>query len=209
MVTNNNLSNEVKREKELKTPPELIEKTKDKYMTLKDGTDISFISDFLFRYRIHTVTLQQLRQYKRAYLTTKEYYDLVQQNNSFRIISGDYLMPDNDSNVIWGFVIQVRCRNDGAREIMYLDVCIGDETPKTIRCELSTFSDPMRRALIKRYGWKYNINDLVFSLIRVRYTNKKDEKGNTYFSVIEDIYIDIDELMYNVLEETYCKLIGE
>lgn len=209
MENNSNISETVANNKKSKISPEVIEQIKDKYMTLADGTDISFITDPYFRYLIHGLTLQQIRQHKQAYEATQEYYDLLQSNRNYIILSDDYLFPDTDSNIIWGYIIQVRYREDNARKYLYLDICIGDENPKTIRSELSKFSDPIRAGIIDKLGWKYNIDDLSFILTRIVYTNKKDENGKTYFSVINTFSIDPDEFMFDYLDKAYEMLIGE
>lgn len=209
MVINSNRSDGVKSKNKMNVPPEIIEQIKDKNMTLADGTDISFITDPVFRHNIQPLTLVQLRQHKQAYEAAKEYYDLSQNNVGYRILSGDYVLPDTDSNVIWGYIIQVRYREDKAREYLYLDICIGDKDLKTIRCELSKFSDPVRSAISEKFGWQYNIEDLLFILIRVKYINKKDENGKTYFSVIEHVYIDTNDTMLPCLDKAYEMLIGE
>ena len=149
------------------------------YLTLADGTDISFLP-FDQRHAINRLGRKDLLQIYEAYTMAAEIYDA---NKPYCIMGAEYLLPD-DEDYIFGYVLQVREREWKWYTYLYLDFCIGNGQIKTVRCNLGSKICPISRAIKKRFGSHFELEDLTFRLIQLSYSNILNNNGEVCFTKI-------------------------
>lgn len=158
--------------------------SEEQYLTLADGTDISSIDNLSYRKALCNTYKEQIFLWHDSLKLLWYYQDRQEYGTGCTILSGDYIFPNGYNNKFWGFILQITEKVYNGSKYWYIDMAIGNDI-KTVRSSISSLSDVIKTAIIKKYGRCFEMNDLIYQPIAIKVKNEVNESNEpTYTEVV-------------------------
>ena len=169
--------------------------------TLADGTSISslFVEE---RKIVGGFTKDEIIRWHTAYNRMVDFYDAINSGKNIVVATGDYTFPRTETNMFLGYIIQGRTFINDKANSLYLDIVIDDNNIKSVKGNMSTFSDIIRNEIVRHFGQMVDVDCLLDSLVRIGVKNTFDKDGNVTFSQLTLFKI-IDRKIEETLFKTY------
>ena len=108
--------------------------------TLADGTYIGslFVNE---RKIVSGFTKDEIIRWYNAYNKMAEFYNDINSGKNIVVAGGDYAFPRTETNMFLGYIIQGRTYINDKVNSLYLDIVIDDNNIKSVKGNMSTFSD--------------------------------------------------------------------
>lgn len=156
----------------------------EQYLTLADGTDISSIDNLSYRKALCNTYKEQIFLWHDSLKLLWYYQDRMEYGTGCTILSGDYIFPNGYNNIFLGFILQITEKVYNGSKYWYIDMAIGNDI-KTVRSSISSLSDVIKTAIIKKYGRCFEMNDLIYQPIAIKVKNEVNEADEpTYTEVV-------------------------
>ena len=169
--------------------------------TLADGT---YIGSLLVNEKIIVsgFTKDEIIRWYNAYNTMVDFYDDINSGKNIVVATGNYTFPRTETNMFLGYIIQGRTYINDKVNSLYLDIVIDDNNIKSVKANMSTFSDIIRNEIVRHFGQMVDVDCLLDSLVRIGVKNTFDKDGNVTFSQLTVFKI-IDRKIEETLFKTY------
>lgn len=169
--------------------------------TLADGT---YIGSLMVNERriVSGFTKDEIIRWYNAYDTMCDFYEKINSGKTIALATGDYAFPRTETNMFLGYIINGRTYINDKTNSLYLDIVIDDNNIKTVKGNMSTFSDIIRKEMILRFGKFVDVEALIDCLVRIGVKNTFDKDGNVTFSQLTVFQI-VDRKIEETLLKTY------
>lgn len=170
-------------------------------LTLADGTNISslFVNE---RKIVSGFTKDEIIGWHNAYNRMADFYNDIKNGKNIVIATGDYTFPRTETNMFLGYIIQGRTYINDKVNSLYLDIVIDDDNVKSVKGNMSTFSDIIRSEIVRHFGQIVDVDCLLDSLVRIGVKNTYDKDGNITYSQLTVFKI-LDRKIEDTLFKTY------
>ena len=170
-------------------------------LTLADGTNISslFVNE---RKIVSGFTKDEIIGWHNAYNRMADFYNDIKNGKNIVVATGDYTFPRTETNMFLGYIIQGRTYINDKVNSLYLDIVIDDNNVKSVKGNMSTFSDIIRSEIVRHFGQIVDVDCLLDSLVRIGVKNTYDKDGNITYSQLTVFKI-LDRKIEDTLFKTY------